>query len=70
MSVNVLDYRAAPLDVLYEAVREEAERFGARVVSTEFVGLVPVEAVAKVAAAALQARNLDYFRVLEARLVE
>jgi len=70
VSVNVLDYRAAPLDVLYEAVREEAERFGARVVSTEFVGLVPVEAVAKVAAAALQARNLDYFRVLEARLAE
>ncbi len=70
VSVNVLDYRVAPLDLLYEAVWEEAKRFGAQVVSTEFVGLVPAEAVAKVAAAALRARNLDASRVLEVRLAE
>ncbi len=70
VSVNVLDYRATSLRVLYEAVREEAERFGARVVSTEFIGLVPAEAVTEVAAAALQARNLEASRVLEVRLLE
>lgn len=70
VSVNVLDYRATSLRVLYEAVREEAERFGARVVSTEFIGLVPAEAVTEVAAAALQARNLEASRVLEVRLWE
>jgi glutamate formiminotransferase len=70
VSVNVLDFRATPLWVLYQAVREEAARWGVAVLSTEFVGLVPAEAVAHAAAAALQARNLDRSRVLEARLVE
>jgi len=70
VSVNVLDFRATPLWVLYQAVREEAARWGVAVLSTEFVGLVPAEALAHAAAAALQARNLDRSRVLEARLVE
>ncbi|MER3455372.1 MAG: glutamate formimidoyltransferase [candidate division GAL15 bacterium] len=70
VSVNVLDYRATPLDVLYEAVREEAARYGVQIAATEFVGLVPAEAVAQVAARALRASNLDVRRVLEARLVE
>lgn len=70
VSVNVLDYRVTPLDALYEAVQQEAARFGVEVVATEFVGLVPAEAVAQVAARALRAANLDVRRVLEARLVE
>lgn len=70
VSVNVLDYRTTPLHVLYEAVRQEAARFGVEVASTEFVGLVPAEALAQVAAWALRSANLDVLRVLEARLVE
>ncbi len=70
VSVNVLDYRATPLHVLYEAVRQEAARFGVEVASTEFVGLVPAEALAQVGAWALRSANLDVLRVLEARLVE
>lgn len=70
VSVNVLDYRTTPLHVLYEAVRQEAARLGVEVASTEFVGLVPAEALAQVAAWALRSANLDVFRVLEARLVE
>jgi glutamate formiminotransferase len=70
VSVNVLDYRTTPLHVLYEAVCEEAARFGVEVRGTEFVGLVPAEAVAQVAARALRADNLGVGRVLEARLVE
>ncbi|MCS7234568.1 MAG: glutamate formimidoyltransferase [Armatimonadota bacterium] len=70
VSVNVLDYRATPLDVLYEAVCAEAARFGVEVRGTEFVGLVPAEALAQVAARALRADNLVVDRVLEPRLVE
>lgn len=70
VSVNVLDYRATPLAVLYRAVHEEAARWGVEVASTEFVGLVPAEAVAQVASHLLRASNLDGSRVLEARLVE
>lgn len=70
VSVNVLDYRATPLAVLYRAVAEETARWGVEVASTEFVGLVPAEAVAQAAASWLRASNLDGLRVLEARLVE
>jgi len=70
VSVNVLDYRTTPLHVLYEAVCREAARLGVEVASTEFVGLVPAEALAQVAAWALRSANLDVLRVLEARLVE
>ncbi len=70
VSVNVLDYRATPLDVVYEAVEREAGLRGVQVVSTEFVGLLPADAVAQVAARALKASNLDGLRILEARLVE
>lgn len=70
VSVNVLDYRTTPLHMLYEAVCREAARLGVEVASTEFVGLVPAEALAQVAAWALRSANLDVLRVLEARLVE
>jgi len=45
VSFNVLDYRVTPLHEVYAACCSEATRHGVRVVGSELVGLVPLEAL-------------------------
>jgi glutamate formiminotransferase len=45
VSINLLDYKATPLHVVYETVKEEAEKRGLLVTGSEVVGLVPCEPV-------------------------
>ena len=45
VSLNVLDFRTTPLHVAYRVVAEQAAELGARVVGSELVGLVPLEAL-------------------------
>lgn len=43
VSINLTDYHATPLHVVFETVREEAENLGLRVTGSEVVGLLPLE---------------------------
>ena len=43
VSMNLLNYREVNLHDVFEAVKEEAEKLGAKVTGSEIVGLVPVE---------------------------
>jgi glutamate formiminotransferase/formiminotetrahydrofolate cyclodeaminase len=43
VSVNILDWQASPLHLVFETVREEAEALGCRVKGSELVGLAPLE---------------------------
>lgn len=43
VSINLTDYHATPLHVVYETVREEAEKLGLLVTGSEVVGLLPLE---------------------------
>ncbi len=43
VSINLTDYRATPLHVVYETVREEAEKLGLLVTGSEVVGLLPLD---------------------------
>ncbi len=43
VSINLLDFHATPLHVVYETVREEAEKLGLLVTGSEVVGLIPRE---------------------------
>ena len=43
VSINLLNYRASPLHVVFEAVREEAEKLGLIVTGSELVGLMPLQ---------------------------
>jgi glutamate formiminotransferase len=70
VSINLTDFEETPLHAVFEAVRQEAERYGAPVVETETVGLIPRKAFEM---------SADYFRrygeprsgaVLEDRLAE
>ncbi len=42
VSINLLDFRTTPLHVVFETVREEAERRGLLVTGSELVGLTPL----------------------------
>jgi glutamate formiminotransferase len=70
VSINLTDFEETPLHAVFEAVRREAERYGAPVVETEIVGLIPRKAFET---------SADYFRrygeppasqILEDRIVE
>jgi len=45
VSINLLDFQTTPLHVVFETVREEAERLGLLVTGSELVGLTPLEPV-------------------------
>ncbi|MFQ5790161.1 MAG: glutamate formimidoyltransferase [Acidobacteriota bacterium] len=45
VSMNLTDYRRTPLHLAFEAVRVEAERRGVPVLSSEIVGLAPMDAL-------------------------
>ncbi|HDQ16297.1 MAG TPA: glutamate formimidoyltransferase [Bacteroidetes bacterium] len=45
ISMNLLNYREVNLHHVFEAVKEEAERLGAKVTGSEIVGLVPKESL-------------------------
>jgi glutamate formiminotransferase/formiminotetrahydrofolate cyclodeaminase len=43
VSINLLDYHTTPLHVVFETVREEADRAGLLVTGSELVGVTPLE---------------------------
>ena len=45
VSINLLDFRTTPLHVVFETVKDEAERLGLRVTGSELVGMTPREPI-------------------------
>jgi glutamate formiminotransferase / formiminotetrahydrofolate cyclodeaminase len=43
VSINLLDYKTTPLHIVFETVRDEAEKLGLIVTGSELVGLTPVQ---------------------------
>ena len=68
VSMNLLDYRRTPVHRAFSVVREEAERHGVAVVSSEIVGLVPAEAMYQVAEWYLRVGGFRKDVVLEERI--
>jgi glutamate formiminotransferase len=68
VSMNLTDLERTPIPVVLEAVRKAAERRGARVDSTELVGLMPIAAVLEAARYYLALPELGSEHVLEAAL--
>jgi len=69
VSMNILDYRKAPLYRVNEWVRREAERYGTTIQRTELIGLMPRDALIQSAIWYLQLNTDDEKRVLE-QLIE
>ena len=68
VSMNIEDWRAAPLHEIVARIRAEAETRGAEVAGSELVGLIPAGAVVAAAGSALGIDGFDPDRVLELRL--
>lgn len=68
VSMNLLDFRRTPMQRAFSVVREEAERYGVAVVSSEIVGLVPAEALYHVAEWNLRIAGFRSDVVLEERI--
>jgi glutamate formiminotransferase len=68
VSMNLIDLEQTTIPVALEAVRSAAADLGASVVSTELVGLAPLEALLQTARYYLGLRELDAHHVLESRL--
>lgn len=68
VSMNLLDYRRTPVHRAFSVVREEAERHGVAVVSSEIVGLIPAEAMYQVAEWHLRVSGFRKDVVLEERI--
>ena len=68
VSMNLTDLERTPIPVALEAVRRSAERRGAKVESTELVGLVPLAAVLEAAKRYLALPDLRPEHVLEVAL--
>ncbi len=66
VSMNLTDLQATPIPVALEAVRRSAEKRGARVESTELVGLVPLSAILEAARHYLALPELTPEHILEA----
>ena len=69
VSMNVEDWRAAPLHEIVARIGEEAAARGAEVAGCELVGLMPAGAAAAAAGAALRIGGFDASRILESRLL-
>jgi glutamate formiminotransferase len=68
VSMNLLDYRRTPIHRAFALVKEEAERYGVSVMSSEIVGLVPAEAMYQVAEWHLRIAGFRRDIVLEERI--
>jgi len=70
VSMNLLNYASTPLHRVQELVKAEAARYGARVLSSEIVGLVPQAALIEAAAYYLQVEKWHPNLVLETAILD
>lgn len=70
VSMNMVNYRGTPLFRVFETIEREAKRYGVRIVGSEIIGLIPMEALVDVARFYLQLEKFNDEQVLEKRLLE
>ena len=59
VSMNMVNYEDTPLFYAYEMIRALADRYGARIIGTEVVGLTPAKALIDCAEYYLKIENFD-----------
>lgn len=66
VSMNLTNFEKTPIHVVFNLVKTEAERYGASIVSSEIIGLVPMNALLEAAGYYLRLENFSGKQVLEA----
>src|SRR5262245_23763224 len=70
VSMNLTDFEQTSMEIVFETVRREAERYGVSVASSEIVGLIPGKAIQRAAEFFLRIENFRPEMILENRLDE
>uniref|UniRef100_A0A7C4VTX7 glutamate formimidoyltransferase n=1 Tax=Fervidobacterium thailandense TaxID=1008305 RepID=A0A7C4VTX7_9BACT len=70
VSMNLTNYKKSPIFRVFETIKREAQRYGVPVVSSEIIGMVPLQAVVETFAWYLQIDDFNAGRVIEQRLIE
>ena len=70
VSMNLTDFEQTPIELVFETVRREAERYGVNIGSSEIVGLIPQKALQRTAEFFLRIENFRPEMILENRLDE
>lgn len=68
ISMNMVDTQGTPLYRALEFIKTETAHFGVRIVGSEIVGLVPLEAMMEVATYYLGLHDFSYEQILEKRV--
>ena len=62
VSMNLVNYEGTPIYYVFEMVRALADRYGARIIGSEIVGLTPAKALIDCAEYYLKLENFDGFK--------
>lgn len=68
VSMNLTDYHVTPMHVAFQAVKDEAAKYGVDIAGSELIGLVPQEALDQAGVASLQLERFDRSQILETRM--
>lgn len=68
VSMNVVNFRVTPIYRVMEAIREECRKLDVDVVSSEVIGLIPMEALLDSAIGYLRLEDFDRTQIIENRL--
>jgi len=69
VSMNLVNYSKTPVFRVFEMIKSEANRYGVPIVSSEIVGLTPMNAMIDVADFYLQLENFKNDQILENKLM-
>jgi glutamate formiminotransferase len=70
VSMNLTNYPKTPIFRVFELIKAEAKRYGVGILSSEIIGMVPLDALIDVAEYYLQLENFKKEQVLERKLLE
>lgn len=68
VTMNLTDYTKTSIYTVFEMIRMEADRFGARIMGSEIVGIVPMQALTDCAEYYLRIENFSIGQVMESYL--
>ena len=70
ISMNLVDFEKTNMDGVYTAIEREAKKRGVEITNSEIYGMIPLEALVKMARDSLQAPDFAAEQVLEKRIYE
>ncbi len=70
VSINLLNYKKAPIYRVFEIVKMEAQRYGISVLESELVGLMPMRAALESLAYYIQLPELSEDSIVETKIYE